>query len=79
MASVPHSLVFKLKSGKGLSVGNGQIQRGWKDAHMTTHNKANQPRQGWKQVSNVSCIGCLCPGFPFHGGFTATQLEPCSE
>lgn len=71
-----HSWVLKLKSGKGLSVGSGQTQR---DAHMTTHNKPNQPRQGWKQVSNASCIGFLCPGFLFHGGFKATQLEqPCS-
>lgn len=75
MAAVPLSLVFKSKSGRGLSVDSGQIQRGWKDAD----NKPNQPRQGWKQVSNVSCIGFLRPGFPFHGGFTATQLEqPCS-
>jgi len=38
---------------------------GWKDAHMTPHNKPSQPRKRWKQVSDVSLVGFLCPGIPF--------------
>lgn len=64
-AAVSHHWVFKLESARGLSVGSGQRQRGWKDAHMATQNKPNQPRKRWKQVSDVSCIGFLFPGIPF--------------
>lgn len=65
IAAVPHCWVLKSEPARGPGVGNGRRQRGWKDAHVTAHNKPNQPRKRWKQVPSVSCIGFLYLGIPF--------------